>query len=892
MANRLAAESSPYLTSHSTDLIDWWPWGPEALDSARERQLPVLLSVGYASCHWCHVMAAESFNDAELAAFINENFVAIAVDREERPDVDQVFMDATQALTGQGGWPMTVFCTPEAKPFFAGTYFPAEPRDGQPSFSQLCHAMADAWQQRRDEVLESGVQIAAQLSQQAAVGATQPVPRPATDELLAGALELIDPENGGFGSAPKFPQTPVLDALMVSGEPHQIEAVQGTLEHIVRGGIHDVVGGGFHRYATDAAWNVPHFEKMLDDNALLLGTLTRAWRRTGPETGDLRDHFELAIRGIVGWLTREMAIRCEAGTAYASGQDADSPDDNAPESDSKHVEGAFYLWTPAQVEAIFNRKDALFAQAVFHLTPKGTMADHTSTLRLHGDPDPDRLKRILGDLRQARDKRPAPLRDDKVIADANGLLAQSLTEAAMVFGEPEWLAMARGIIDYLWVVHGFDSDNPRRISRDGKAGDVPAQLSDHAGFVLAAGRLAGATGDRELLDRAVKVLTAAVQGFGTVDGGFDDAPPDESLFARAHQLADQGGPSATSIMVNALHLVAGLTGDSRWSDRAARAEIGLWAMLAQSPLASGWGLANLAIDAQADAGMARAQVAVTDPSMDPMGMFVRAVWRLAPEGTVIVLGKPNGEGFGGQLAVRPGVDDKPTAYICRDETCFDPVTDFGKLRDPLWRRVVRASLPADGERKARPAKVTGVFPLPGPNGLSLPQTGAQPGLAGAAPSEPAKDKPPFAWQGLKSAEFGFPGELRDILLSALLAGNKTSTSSLLVEYEREGRDPLAERGSYEVVVDSDGEPVAIMRIARVDVLPYGLVDASYAESEGFPSLAEWHEAHEALWTSPEFLATLGDPPVVLDADTQVVLTRFRAYRPGDIMAGHVVDFDS
>lgn len=873
MSNHLAAESSPYLRGHADDLIDWWPWGPEALDEARTRQRPVLVSIGYSSCHWCHVMAAESFRDPVVAQFVNEHFVSIAVDREERPDVDQVFLNATQALTGQGGWPTTVFCTPQGEPFFAGTYFPAQPREGMPSFLQLCQTMAGAWEQRRDEVLESGAHIAAQLAEQVSDQAEDAPESPAADQLLAEALAAVDPTNGGFGAAPKFPQPAMLDALMVTGEPHQIEAVQLSLEHIVRGGIHDIVGGGFHRYATDDEWAVPHFEKMLDDNALLLGTLTRAWRRTGPQTGDLREHFELAIRGIIGWLTREMAITTEAGTAFASGQDADSLD-----AEGRRIEGSYYLWTPAQVEAVFNRRDALFAQAVFHLTPKGTMPDHSSTMRLHGDPDPDRLKRILGELREVRATRTAPARDDKAIAAWNGLLADSLTSAAMVFGEQEWLDMARSVVDYLWRVHHFDSARPARTSLAGEAGPAPAVLEDYAGFILGAARLAGATGDNELLERAVAVARQAVERFGADDGGFWDAESDDSLFTRARQLSDQGGPSATSIMITALHLIAGLTGERHWAERANHAATTLWPLMEQSPLASGWGLLQLAIDAQARAGMARAQVAVVDASHDPMGLLARAVWRLAPEGTVAAIGKPDAAGFGGLFSQRGDIEGRPTAYICRDETCFDPVTDFARLRDPLWRRVVRASLPSDRPRGGAPA----------PHDHSHDPVPAGTPIA----SHVGADKPKFVWSTLRVAEFGFPGDQRDALVAAILDGSKTASSQLLAGYERHGLDPANELGDHEVVVDSLNQPVALIRINSVQTVPLGEVGLDHAQREdsSFSSVAEWRAAREEFWDSDQFRAKLGEPPVELSDETPVVLLGFRVYRPGDVVGGYVIDF--
>ena len=321
MANSLVNSQSPYLQQHAHNPIDWWPWVPEAFDEARRRDVPVLLSVGYAACHWCHVMAHESFEDAAVAALVNEHFVAIKVDREERPDVDAVYMKATQALTGQGGWPMTVFLTPDGRPFFAGTYYPPQPAGGMPSFTQVVTTLADAWATRRDEVLTSADAIVGHVAQEFGV-----LPDPEQLDITA-VLERtssdFDPVHGGFGRAPKFPAPGLIDALLVTGEPASLDIAQRTLAAMVRGGIHDQVGGGFHRYSVDAGWVVPHFEKMLYDNALLLGAYARGWRRTPQHDAQLRALFERVVRGTVGWLAREMVT---PGGAFAASLDADSSD--------------------------------------------------------------------------------------------------------------------------------------------------------------------------------------------------------------------------------------------------------------------------------------------------------------------------------------------------------------------------------------------------------------------------------------------------------------------------------------------------------------------------------------------------------------------------------------
>lgn len=454
--NRLSAESSRYLRQHADQPIDWWPWCDEAFEEARRRDVPVLVSIGYSSCHWCHAMAEENFSAPVVGAFLNEHFVAIKVDRDERPDVDQVFMSVTQALTGQGGWPNTVICTPEGNPFFAGTYFPPKPGPGMPSFSELLSALAKAWSSRRDEVMASGQtvvqELAAQQAAMPAAGLRDEYTEPA--RLMTMLRTSFDPVHGGFGGAPKFPHAAVIDAMLVCTEALSNDHGLFTLESMARGGICDQVGGGFHRYSVDDGWEVPHFEKMLYDNALLLGSYTRGWLRATPGDGtEQRELFERVVRSIVSWLGEEMML--PAG-GFAASLDADSPNE---EGDSE--EGAYYLWTPQQFDEYLGR-DSRFAQGVFHLTHGGNLpagahapTDGTgrSTLQLHGNPHPGRLANVLSVLREVRRARVAPIRDDTVITAWNGLLVDSLVHAAMVFGEPEWLDMARRAGDYLWATH-------------------------------------------------------------------------------------------------------------------------------------------------------------------------------------------------------------------------------------------------------------------------------------------------------------------------------------------------------------------------------------------------------------------------------------------------------
>jgi len=452
--NRLADATSPYLRMHADNPIDWWQWGPDAFAEAKRRSVPILLSVGYSACHWCHVMAEESFSDPAVAGLVNEGFLAIKVDREERPDIDAVYMKATQALTGQGGWPMTVFLTPDADPFFAGTYYPPVATGGMPSFTQVIEAIAAAWAERRDEAVQSAEVITQHLAAEFV-----PPAAPSTVDVWSVLGEVgkqFDPVHGGFGTAPKFPLPAVIDALLVKGEPGSLDVAQRSLEAMARGGIHDQLGGGFARYSVDAGWVVPHFEKMLYDNALLLGTYARGWRRVPDHEPVSRALFERVVRGIVGWLERELALP-EGG--FAASLDADSLDVRGMQH-----EGIYYVWNPALLREALDEADAEWAAGVFHVTTTGTFEHGLSTLQLRGNPDPDRLARVSETLLAARRRRFAPARDDKLVAAWNGWAIDSLVWAATVFNEPGWLDLARRTAEAVWRTHwvpGAGGSEPR-----------------------------------------------------------------------------------------------------------------------------------------------------------------------------------------------------------------------------------------------------------------------------------------------------------------------------------------------------------------------------------------------------------------------------------------------
>ncbi len=637
MTNRLATATSPYLLQHAANPVDWWPWGPEAFAEAERRGVPVLISIGYSACHWCHVMAHESFEDADVAALVNENFVPIKVDREERPDVDAVYMRATQALTGQGGWPMTVFATSAGLPYFAGTYFPPEPTAAQPSFTQVVGALAEAWRDRRGEVLESADAIAAQLAQINALPRADRAPEvwPLMDA-VAGDFDLL---HGGFGGAPKFPAPLLIDALLVKGEAGTLDLAQRSLEAMARGGIHDQVGGGFHRYSVDAGWVVPHFEKMLYDNALLLGAYARGWRRTPQHDAQLRALFERVVRGTVGWLAREMVT---PGGAFAASLDADSSDIRG----MAH-EGIYYVWTPELLADALGEEDAAWASEVFHVTTAGTFEHGLSTLQLRGAPDADRLAAVGARLLEVRQNRFAPPRDDKVLASWNGWTIDALLSAALIFGERDWLDLAHRAADHLWSVH-WTADGLGRTSLNGVVGDAPGTAEDYGAVALAFARLAGVLGEQAWLDRSILLLEQALVRFGAEDGGFHDAVASD-LYARPRDVQDNPTPSGTMSLVSALRLAGRLAGRADLLARADAAAASTWGTVEGYPRFAPAALADLLASDEARQGLKPAVAVVLDDGHDPLNESVRAVWRMAPAGTAVINARPGTAGFGGQV---------------------------------------------------------------------------------------------------------------------------------------------------------------------------------------------------------------------------------------------------
>ncbi|KJK58836.1 thioredoxin domain-containing protein [Saccharothrix sp. ST-888] len=676
--NRLAGVTSPYLLQHADNPVDWWPWGPEAFEEARRRNVPVLLSVGYAACHWCHVMAHESFEDEALAAYANEHFVAVKVDREERPDVDAVYMEAVQAATGQGGWPMTVFLTPEKDPFYFGTYFPPEPRHGMPAFRQVLEGVTAAWQERRDEVGEVAARIRDELAERASVyGAGAEALNPPGEADLHQALVALsrgfDQKRGGFGGAPKFPPSMVIEFLLRhharTGSEAALQMAERTCEAMARGGIYDQLGGGFARYSVDAEWVVPHFEKMLYDNALLLRVFAHLWRSTGS-----------ALAGRIARETADFLLR-ELRTAeggFASALDADSIDPGT----GKSAEGAYYAWTPEQLTEVLGERDGALAVELFEVT--GTFEHGSSVLQLLGEPDdPAAYERIRARLFEARAQRPAPARDDKVVAAWNGLAIAALAETGALLERPDLVEAAERAADLLLAVHLTADGRLLRTSRDGKAGENAGVLEDYADTAEGFLALYAVTGEAEWLDLAGGLLDTVLAHFTDPASGalYDTADDAEELIRRPQDPTDNATPSGWTAAANALLTYAAYTGSDRHRSAAERALGIVGALGGRAPRFIGWGLA--AAEALADGPR---EVAVVGPAADPATAVLHrtALLGTAP-GAVVAVGEP-GAADVPLLADRPLLAGRPAAYVCRHFTCDAPTADPAVLAASLGAR--------------------------------------------------------------------------------------------------------------------------------------------------------------------------------------------------------------
>jgi uncharacterized protein YyaL (SSP411 family) len=670
VANRLAGEVSPYLRQHAENPVDWFPWGEEAFARAAAEDRPVLLSVGYAACHWCHVMAHESFEDPAIAALCNAHFVAIKVDREEHPDVDALYQGICQAVTGQGGWPLTVFLTPDLRPFHVGTYFPPRPRYGRPGFGDVLAAVARAWRQDRARLLEVASEWAGALHRlHAAAPGTGPAP--GRELFLQGAAAIADatdPLRGGFGDAPKFPQAPALEVLLRAGGRAADRAVF-TLRAMAAGGIRDHLGGGFHRYSVDAAWTVPHFEKMLYDNAVLVPLYLAAWQRTGdPE-------LAAVARQVLDYLLSDLRL---PGGGFASSEDADSPG-----PDGRPAEGAFYTWTPAEVEEALG--DAALARAAcehFGVTAEGSFEQGRSVLRLGAVALPaPRAEAVAAALRQARAARPRPARDDKVLAGWNGLAVSAFAQAGRILDEPRYTQVARQTAEFL-----------RSRLRDGAgllrrhpAGPrpIPGTLEDYA--FLAAGLLDlyEATLEAGLLGEAAHLTREALRRFWVpAEAAFrlTEAASGGPLPERPRDDGDGPVPAAQSAALLCLARLRPYLRDPACADVPA-AVLGRCAeMMRRHPI----GLASL--------------LAVLDRVTDPLevvlavpeGQEVPAPWLEALRARHLpnlllsrrAAAAPGLDGYPPAWAGREPRGGRPTLWVCRGETCAPPAGDWAEI-EPL-----------------------------------------------------------------------------------------------------------------------------------------------------------------------------------------------------------------
>jgi len=647
--NRLASETSPYLLQHVDNPVDWYPWGEEALERSRAEDRPILLSIGYAACHWCHVMAHESFEDPETAALMNERFVNIKVDREERPDLDSIYMDAVVALTGHGGWPMTVFLTPEGEPFVGGTYFPPEPRHGMPAFRQVLTAVSDAYRQRRGDVAQQAkalVEAVRQSSEKA------PSAEPLTDSTLSearrGLRASFDPEWGGFGGAPKFPPASALEFLMraTANRTHgqspralhgasqddapELDLVTTTLDGMAAGGMYDLLGGGFHRYSVDEQWLVPHFEKMLYDNALLVPAYLHGWRLTGNE------RYREVAEETLDYLLRELRL-AEGG--FASSQDADTDG----------VEGLTFTWTP---------EEGVPAE-LLHPFEHGRFI-------LRGELDEETKRRLF----ELREQRPKPARDDKAIASWNGLALAALAEAGRRLDRDDLIVAGRELAEFLL---GPLSDGEGRLYRSWRDGQAKytGYLEDYADVANGLYELHVATGELNWLEEARRLAVLAVELFGDErNGGFFLSPADgEQLVARKKEYDDHPTPSGNSMLAYVLLRLARIYGDDELERRAVGVFRLVHSVMGRAPTAFGHALCALDLHLAPPK-----EIAIVG---SPEDEIARAALESFDPNAVVAFGPAEGVPL---LEGKDYVEGRPAVYVCERFACQRPVTEPSELR--------------------------------------------------------------------------------------------------------------------------------------------------------------------------------------------------------------------
>ena len=663
MANRLAGETSPYLLQHRDNPVDWYPWGEEALGRARAEDRPILLSVGYSACHWCHVMEHESFEDAETAAYMNDHFVNVKVDREERPDVDAIYMEAVQGMTGHGGWPMTVFLDPDGVPFYGGTYFPPDARGGMPSFRMVMEAVVEAFTNRREEIRARAPRTREQLGAIARIDPSTELLEPGLlAEAVAGLRRRADLERGGFGGAPKFPPASTLEFLLGRDST---EIVELTLDAMAAGGVYDQLGGGFARYSVDAEWLVPHFEKMLYDNALLARAYLHGWQALG------HDRYRRVCTETLDWALREM--RGPESGFYS-----------ALDADSEGEEGRFYVWSVAEMSELLGER-AEQVIAYYGVTEAGNF-EGRNILHLAGGAEaepPAELAEARRELYEARAKRVWPGLDDKRLAAWNALMISALAEAGGVLERPEYLDAAARCAEFVLTAMRDDRGRLQRTYKDGEA-RLNAYLEDHAFMLEALLGLYEASFERRWFDEARALAETMIERFGDPERGgfFSTASDHEELIARRKEIGDHPIPAGNSAAALGLLRLAALTGDQRYEHQAAGVLRLFRAAAVRHPDAFGHFLQALDFHLSPTrevALVAPAGEAAPAAALAELARVVRAAYR--PH--LVLAGGREGAEAPELMQGRTALEGRPAAYVCENFTCRMPVGEPDQLKGEL-----------------------------------------------------------------------------------------------------------------------------------------------------------------------------------------------------------------
>jgi uncharacterized protein YyaL (SSP411 family) len=680
MPNRLINETSPYLLQHANNPVDWYPWGEEALERARAEDRPILLSVGYSACHWCHVMERESFEDPQIAQLMNDNFICIKVDREERPDIDSIYMTAVQAMTGSGGWPMTVFLTPDGKPFYGGTYFPPEDRGGMPAFPRVLMSISNAYQQRRGDVVQTTEQLVQRMRQVS--GASGHSIDPLTDDVMYQAFRGIagdfDPRNGGVGLQPKFPQPMTWEFLLRyhvrSDNADSLDMVELTLEKMALGGIYDQVGGGFHRYSTDNFWLVPHFEKMLYDNALLVKLYLHAYQVTGKAL------YRRVIEETLDYVLREMA---DPQGGFYSAQDADS----------EGVEGKFFIWLPQEIISVLGKEDGEIFNRYYGVTPQGNFegrnilhvvadtAAFASSVGMSDEEFDAFLQRTKSKLLEARDQRVHPGRDDKILTSWNGLMLRAFAEAAAVLNRPDYAQAAERNADFL-VSNLMQDGRLLRTYKDGQA-RLKGYLEDYAFLIDGLITLHEVSFGQRWLRHATELGEAMVDLFWDEASGqsYDTGRDHETLVVRPRDFTDNVIPSGSSMAADVLLRLAVITGNAEYRRRAVAGLCSVREIMTRFPAGAGHWLCALDFYLSSPR-----EIAIIGEPEDPAtSVLVSEVYRHYLPNRVFV-GLSDGEGAIDSvplLEAREKVNGRPTAYVCQNYVCNLPVNEPQELAKQL-----------------------------------------------------------------------------------------------------------------------------------------------------------------------------------------------------------------